>query len=213
MTPAFLRGLIAEERIARFNGFHGNGLQSRRSSLQRRAAGAFSGLALVECFSSVPRSPRDGTRTTDSARTNGRSFSQIKEGSSKQGGQENRRVAEVNPTPSNRRIEGRQRGHLEIVATRWTELRRNHVSVCEICEHRKCVGVARGKAVGWDPPFASEYQIPNVALIRLTPQMCPCAGEEGQRALDRAALQDCHRTLIAPSPVYYFGRNMRQCHL
>jgi len=53
-------------------------------------------------------------------------------------------VTEINPTPSNRRIEGRQRGDLEIG---------------EICEHRKCVGVARGKAVGWDLPFASEYQI------------------------------------------------------
>jgi hypothetical protein len=68
-------------------------------------------------------------------------------------------VAVINPTPSKVRIEGRQRGDLEIVATRWTELRRHHVRVCEICEHRKCVGVARGKAVGWDPPFASEYQI------------------------------------------------------
>jgi 7,8-dihydropterin-6-yl-methyl-4-(beta-D-ribofuranosyl)aminobenzene 5'-phosphate synthase len=58
-------------------------------------------------------------------------------------------VAEFNPTPSNRRIEGRQRGDLEIVATRWTELRRNHVSVCGFCDHRKRVVVARGKAVGW----------------------------------------------------------------
>jgi hypothetical protein len=38
-------------------------------------------------------------------------------------------VAEVNPTSSNRRIEGRQRGDLEIVATRWTELRRHPLSV------------------------------------------------------------------------------------
>jgi hypothetical protein len=38
-------------------------------------------------------------------------------------------VADVNPTSSNRRIEGRQRGDLEIVATRWTELRRHPVSV------------------------------------------------------------------------------------
>lgn len=38
-------------------------------------------------------------------------------------------MAEVNPTSSNRRIEGRQRGDLEIVATRWTELRRHPVSV------------------------------------------------------------------------------------
>jgi len=54
-------------------------------------------------------------------------------------------VAEVNPTSSTRRIEGRQRGDLEIVATRWTELRRHPVSVCEIGEHGKCAGVARGK--------------------------------------------------------------------
>jgi hypothetical protein len=67
-------------------------------------------------------------------------------------------VAEDNPTPSNRRIEGRQRGDLEIVARRWTELRRHPVSICEICEHRERVG-ARGKAVGWDTAFASGYQI------------------------------------------------------
>jgi hypothetical protein len=61
---------------------------------------------------------------------------QIKEDSSKQGEQENCKVALINPTPSNRQIEGMQRGELEIVATRWTELRRHLVSVCEYRQHR-----------------------------------------------------------------------------
>ena len=39
-------------------------------------------------------------------------FPQIEEGSSKQSGQENRRVAQANPTPSTTRIEGYQRGDL-----------------------------------------------------------------------------------------------------
>lgn len=47
-----------------------------------------------------------------------------------------RLVADNNPTPSHRRIEGRQRGVLEIVAMRWTELRRRHRASANTRKHR-----------------------------------------------------------------------------
>ena len=79
-----------------------------------------------------------GSRTTDTARTNGGSFSQIKEDSSKQGGHEHPRAMEVDPTSSRWRIEGRQRRHLKIFAALGLNLRSQPASGREIRGRHQC---------------------------------------------------------------------------